>query len=640
VPGSGPYVEQPIFLQASGVSSVNSIYINGNNNLLSSNLNNASQPNTLLLNGADHMRFSNLNIVADGTTAIACNLTSNANYNSFINCSFSVQANSINNGVTHIAVSISSYSNFASFGGPASGSYNTFNNCNMFNGSYKCVFLGGPSTPPYSIGNSILSSNIVDWSNIGVETHYQKDLNVNYCSISRPTRTLQTVGTGIYFYDPVGGTKCIGNCISNFLGGTPQSTVPVQAIVYSGTSTGLATSTISANLINNLGGNKSTSGIVIFNLNGSISNNTIILNNTSSTYSSSIAAISTSTNSAVDTLRILNNYISISQGGSGGKYGIITNNYVFNTTINQNRFYFPLGTINTYYGTTANGSANTFNNWQALGCDLAGTNYTSNPNIVLTSNCGISAIPPPVCNFILPSANYCVGTMLTFSDSSTNSPSSWTWSVNPQTNVTVTSPTSQNPQISFGAAGLYSLTGVAANAGGLGAPITKTISINPLPIIQINASSMTVCLNAATNLIATGGVSYLWNNGSQNASIVVTPQTNTMYTVTGTHANGCSNTKTVSIVVDNCTKISDHANPFEAFNIYPNPFSENINLKLPEEGVYFLNIYDGLGKLNYHTKCDNQSRIQLNDIYSGIYYVSIMDVNQQIIYHQIIQKVD
>ncbi len=552
----------------------------------------------------------------------------------------SVQPNTNNSGFTQIPLSISSLSYVATFGGPPSGSYNTFNNCNMYNGSHKCVYLGGPSTPPYSTGNSILNSNIIDWSNLGVETHFQKDLNVNYCSVSRPTRTLQTVGTGIYFYDPVGGTKCIGNCISNFLGGTPQSTVAVQAIVFSGTSAGLAANTISANLIHNLGGNKSTSGIVLFNFNGSVANNSVILNNTSSTYSSLIAAISTCTNSAVDTLKILNNYISISQGGTGGKYGIMTNNYVLNSNINQNRFYYPSGTTNTFYGTTASGSANTFANWQALGCDLAGTNYTSNPNIVLTSNCGNGAIPPPICDFILPSANKCIGSTLTFSDSSSNSPNSWSWSVSPQTSVMITSSTSQNPQFTFAAAGLYSITSAASNAGGPGTAITKTININPLPSIQINASSNTLCLNAALSLTASGGISYLWNNGSQSATILVTPQTNTVYTVTGTDANGCSKTNSVSIVIISCTQISENAKPFDAFKIYPNPFSENIHVKLPDDGIYFLNIYDGLGKLIVNAKCDQQSQIHLSNIHPGIYYMSIVDANQQIIYHQLIQKVD
>src|SRR5436190_21452695 len=86
VPNSGPYIEQPVFYQAAGVSATNTITVNGNNNVLSFNSNNAGQPWTLLLNGADRMNFHSLNVVGQGSVyALGCMLCLGADHNLFSN---------------------------------------------------------------------------------------------------------------------------------------------------------------------------------------------------------------------------------------------------------------------------------------------------------------------------------------------------------------------------------------------------------------------------------------------------------------------------------------------------------------------------------------------------------------------------
>ncbi len=77
------------------------------------------------------------------------------------------------------------------------------------------------------------------------------------------------------------------------------------------------------------------------------------------------------------------------------------------------------------------------------------------------------------------------------------------------------------------------------------------------PSINISASSLTVCSGSTVTLTATGGISYTWtaNNGSSVVSLgsgnpkTVTPTVNTVYTVTGTDANGCIGTAQVTVTV-------------------------------------------------------------------------------------------
>jgi gliding motility-associated-like protein len=56
-----------------------------------------------------------------------------------------------------------------------------------------------------------------------------------------------------------------------------------------------------------------------------------------------------------------------------------------------------------------------------------------------------------------------------------------------------------------------------------------------------------ICYGEVANLQASGGVSYVWNNGNNNASITVSPTTTTLYVVTVTDV--CSDIDTVKVTV-------------------------------------------------------------------------------------------
>ena len=118
-----------------------------------------------------------------------------------------------------------------------------------------------------------------------------------------------------------------------------------------------------------------------------------------------------------------------------------------------------------------------------------------------------------------------VGQTVTFTDLSTNTPTSWVWSFSPST-VTYaggTSSTSQNPQVQFNAAGYYSVTLTATNAGGSDGE-TKTNYINALvnpPVATIKLGTLTnpspgtvlvpVTLEAINNPAAGNNLISSWN---------------------------------------------------------------------------------------------------------------------------------
>ncbi|MDD3630871.1 MAG: T9SS type A sorting domain-containing protein, partial [Bacteroidales bacterium] len=89
------------------------------------------------------------------------------------------------------------------------------------------------------------------------------------------------------------------------------------------------------------------------------------------------------------------------------------------------------------------------------------------------------------------------------------------------------------------------------------------LTILPLPTITANADVSIVCPGAPVVLTATGGESYEWSTTQTGSSITVNPTTATTYTVTGTDANGCENTATVSISVNPLPTVSASATPSE-----------------------------------------------------------------------------
>gem|GEM_PF-481645 len=97
--------------------------------------------------------------------------------------------------------------------------------------------------------------------------------------------------------------------------------------------------------------------------------------------------------------------------------------------------------------------------------------------------------------------------------------------------------------------GIHILTYTYTNGSGCMGSVTSTIIVNPLtPVAAI--SDQTTCLGKAVSLTAVQSVSFQWMPGGlSGSSVSVTPFTNTRYTVTGTHADGCVSQDDVWVLV-------------------------------------------------------------------------------------------
>ncbi|MBL7911821.1 MAG: T9SS type A sorting domain-containing protein [Bacteroidia bacterium] len=94
----------------------------------------------------------------------------------------------------------------------------------------------------------------------------------------------------------------------------------------------------------------------------------------------------------------------------------------------------------------------------------------------------------------------------------------------------------------------YTVSASTATAACKNYSTAFSVIVNLTPVISISPSSATVCSGSSKTLTAFGATTFTWSNASTTASTVVSPTTQTTYTVNGTSV-GCIGTKTIAIAV-------------------------------------------------------------------------------------------
>ena len=144
----------------------------------------------------------------------------------------------------------------------------------------------------------------------------------------------------------------------------------------------------------------------------------------------------------------------------------------------------------------------------------------------------------------------CAGETATLTATSNIPGTTFVWS-NGATGATITvSPTTTTS---------YSVTGTANNCS---ASASASVVVNPNPIINITATDGQICVGEPTTITASSNIqntSFAWNTGESAASITVSPNATTNYTVTGTTPAGCSNSANISITVNPIPEVNVNA---------------------------------------------------------------------------------
>ncbi|HQQ94172.1 MAG TPA: T9SS type A sorting domain-containing protein, partial [Bacteroidia bacterium] len=121
------------------------------------------------------------------------------------------------------------------------------------------------------------------------------------------------------------------------------------------------------------------------------------------------------------------------------------------------------------------------------------------------------------------------------------------------------------------------------------------VTVNPLPLVTAVSTRTNICRNESTIIQASGASGYLWSNSAVSPSISVSPTITTTYSVTGTDANGCTNSSSIQIKVFNCVGIYEfQTNNRSTIFVMPNPSGDSFTLKSDREET--LEIVNTLGQ--------------------------------------------
>jgi gliding motility-associated-like protein len=160
-----------------------------------------------------------------------------------------------------------------------------------------------------------------------------------------------------------------------------------------------------------------------------------------------------------------------------------------------------------------------------------------------TSSINITVNPLPTVGITaLPGTTVCSGNSVTLSGTGALS---YAWSGGISDGVAFTP----------GSSGTYTVTGTDGN--GCTATSSINITVNPLPMVQVNYNGP-VCEGVTLSLNASGGSIYVWTGPNNFVSNLPNPQItnadynlhNGIYTVTVTDGNGCTNSATLQVVVN------------------------------------------------------------------------------------------
>lgn len=195
-----------------------------------------------------------------------------------------------------------------------------------------------------------------------------------------------------------------------------------------------------------------------------------------------------------------------------------------------------------------------------------------------------------------------------------NNADSYVWSNASTNNFITVNPTSTT---------IYSVTGMDAN--GCSATAVTQISVNALPVIMPSGPAAP-CKGEAINLSATGAANISWQSASlplyQGNPITVVLTASTIFTVTGTDANGCTGIASLTQGVAECTGLNEISSG--TVRIYPNPTAGEFVVELNNSAKKIISVTDLMGRIiSTYTSNDETIHLNINELANGIYYVKI-----------------
>ena len=175
---------------------------------------------------------------------------------------------------------------------------------------------------------------------------------------------------------------------------------------------------------------------------------------------------------------------------------------------------------------------------------VTGTNASGCINAAATVTVNVNSAP----TLTLTANTYsiCNGSTQTFAVSGA---SSYTWTPA----ATLTNPNTATPTANPTTTTVYTISGTASGCSPSPAK-TLTLTVNALPVYSLTANSYSICNGSTQTFTVSGASSYTWTpsatlTGANTANPTANPTTTTVYSVTGTSSNGCTNATPATLIL-------------------------------------------------------------------------------------------
>ncbi len=150
------------------------------------------------------------------------------------------------------------------------------------------------------------------------------------------------------------------------------------------------------------------------------------------------------------------------------------------------------------------------------------------------------------------------------------------------------------------------------------------------PVLTVTPSRTLVCKGESVVLTASGGSTYVWNTNATGASITVNPIVTTAYAVTGTDANGCTNSKSYTLTINPCLGLTANSNDGTDILVFPNPATNGKTTISGLTGSNSIAVYNLLGQLvSTQTSSEESVNIDFSNEPAGNYLIKITNTYGQ-----------
>jgi hypothetical protein len=157
----------------------------------------------------------------------------------------------------------------------------------------------------------------------------------------------------------------------------------------------------------------------------------------------------------------------------------------------------------------------------------------------------------------------------------------------------------------------YTVTGTTNGCTGSASVV---VNVNSIPTVAVVALPPAICVGSSSVLTASGALNYNWSGIGNGNPIAVAPLATTTYSVTATDLNGCTNTNSITVIV----------NPLPIITVNTSPV--NVSCFGGNNGISGVTASGGTAPYFYNWS-NGANTANITGLSAGNYMVTVTDFN-------------